>query len=371
MASTISHIETFAADYPVAGHFKFFDSGRGPTAVRPTIVVKIVADDGTTGWGQAVPSQRWSYETPETVRSTIDRYLAPELIGRDSSDLAGAHAAMNRAIAPSFSTGQPLAKAGIDLALHDLAGKATGRTVAELWGRPPGGTVELSWTLNPQTLDEVAGQIEIACQQGYRSFNVKVGNTVEADLALCREVRRAAPQAFVWVDANGGYDEASALTIAPRLADLGIAAFEQPLPANRLRGLRTLKRQGALPIVLDEPIVSRVDLEEFLGLGLLDGVTMKVSRCGGLFESLATMKLIEDSGLFWLGSGLTDPDISLAASLVLFAAFGLERPAALNAPQFLTTSILKSPLAVTDARCAVPTDPGLGVIVDESSLRDE
>jgi muconate cycloisomerase len=65
---------------------------------------------------------------------------------------------------------------------------------------------------------------------------------------------------------------------------------------------------------------------------------------------------------------LTDPDLSLAASLVLYGAFDLQRPAALNGPQFLQGSILKRPFEVRDGTLAVPTGPGLGVEVDEAKL---
>ena len=70
----------------------------------------------------------------------------------------------------------------------------------------------------------------------------------------------------------------------------------------------------------------------------------------------------------FLGSGLTDPDLSLAASLALFGAYGLKYPAALNGPQFLQGSILKHPFAVSDGELAVPVGPGLGVEVDETKI---
>src|SRR5690606_24321716 len=107
-----------------------------------------------------------------------------------------------------------------------------------------------------------------------------------------------------------------------------------------------LRRQRALPILMDEPIVSRTDLEEFHHLGLLDGVAMKVSRCGGLSEAASLLDYMEQEGLLFYASGLTDPDLSLAASLLLFGAYDLSSPAALNGPQFLSGSILKAPLRV-------------------------
>src|SRR5690606_35751490 len=115
---------------------------------------------------------------------------------------------------------------------------------------------------------------------------------------------------------------------------------------NRISGYQTLKRQGALPILMDEGVVSPTDLEEFRKLGMMDGVAMKPARCGGLSSNRQQIELCREHGLMWLGSGLTDPDISLAATLGLYAAFGLTRPAALNGPQFLTADVLARPLRI-------------------------
>ncbi len=333
------------------------------------MVVKITADDGAVGWGQSVPSHRWSYETLETVQSTIAGYLGPELLGLDLYDHGAVRAAMNGVIANSFSTGQPICKSGIDLALFDLTGKLLGQTAAQRWNRKGRDRIPLSWTLNPRTLDEVEPLVEQGRGRGYRHFNVKIAPDAQFDLELCRMVKRIVPDGFLWADANGGYDEATALAIAPRLADAGVAVLEQPLPANRLRGYRRLVEQGALPIIMDEGIVSSVELEEFAQLKLLNGVAMKVARCGGITEARRIIEVTQQAGLMFLGSGLTDPDISLAASLALFGAYDLQFPAALNGPQFLTTSVLRRPFEVTDGELTVSGGAGLGVEVNESRLQ--
>ncbi|MCH8922016.1 MAG: hypothetical protein IIA67_02570 [Planctomycetes bacterium] len=101
---------------------------------------------------------------------------------------------------------------------------------------------------------------------------------------------------------------------------------------------------------------------------MLDGVAMKPSRCGGLVSARRQIELIEQAGLIWLGSGLTDPDISLAATLGLYGAYHLKRPAALNGPQFLTADVLKKPLVVKNGLAEVPSGPGFGVEVDEAKV---
>lgn len=368
MQHTIASVETFVARYPVAGEFKFFTGGGGGFATRDTVLVKITTGSGHVGWGQSVPSRTWSYETLETVQTTIERYLGLAIIGLDPFDGATIERTLARNIANGFSTGQPICKAGIDLALFDLTGRILDQSAAQRWGRTGKTHVTLSWTIDASTLDEAAAAVARAGERGFRHFSVKVGRDAAFDVALCRVLRRLAPSAFIWVDANGGYDTDAALSVAPRFAELGIAAFEQPLPANRLSGYQRLRRQGAIPILMDEGIVSLVDLEEFHQLGLLDGVALKVSRCGGLCEARRIVEHIEQHGLLFFASGLTDPDLSLAASLHLFCAYGLSRPAALNAPQFLTSSFLKTPISIVADQALVPIGPGLGVEIDVGQL---
>ena len=363
----IDRIELYPLHYSMTGRFKFFE-GAGGEPGRPAIIVKMIADDGTAGWGQSVPIAKWSDETPETAWIVLGDYFAPALLGHDPTDLAGAQQRLDQALAPRFSTGMPLARAGIDLALHDLAGKLTGRSVAELWGESATGSITLSWTVNPRSLEETESLVAAGWERGYRHFNIKVAPDPRFDVELARLVRRLAPDGFLWADANCGYDVDTALSVAPRLADVGVDILEAPLRPNRIRGYQRLRRQGALPILMDEGVVSPVELEEFIELQMLDGVAMKPARCGGLWSARQQIELLQQRGLMWLGSGLTDPDVSLAASLALFSAYGVDKPAALNGPQFLTLDLLTTPFEVVDGTLAVPTGPGLGVEVDEAAL---
>ena len=367
-APTIEKIDVFPVVYPTIGRFKFFEGPKGRPEGRASVLVKLTASDGTVGWGQSVPVPRWSYETLETVFSTTTRYLAPELLGLDPFDTAAIHEMMTRTIAPSFSIGQPICKAGIDLALFDLTGRIQKKTARARWGRTGRNKLKLSWTLNPRTPDELEASIAQARARGYSDFNVKIAPDVAADLELCRRIKRLAPDSYVWADANGGYDEASALAVIPKLADLGVSVIEQPLAANRLSGYRRLKQQGALPILMDEGIVSSIELREFIELALLDGVAIKPPRCGGLTEARRQIEILQENGLLFFGSGLTDPDCSLAASLLLFAAYDLEYAAALNGPQFIEATVLTDALVATHGELSVPTGFGLGVEIDESKI---
>ena len=363
LSKKIEHIDLFAVRYPTKGYFKFFVGPRG-TYGRGAVIVKITADGGTIGWGQSIPSPMWSYETLETVKIVLRDYLGPVLIGHNPLDIEGAHRAMDRALAPGFSTAMPIARSGLDMALHDLAGKLRGQSLSQMWNRAQSGPLTLSWTVNARTLNEAETIIDTGYKRGYSNFNIKVAPDPKFDVGLARLVRRRASEGFLWADANGGYDQATALEVAPKLAEAGVDVLEAPLKPNRISGYQALKKQGALPILMDEGVVSPVELIEFIRLRMLDGVAMKPSRCGGLIPAKQQIEILLDAGLMWLGSGLTNPDISMAAAVTLYSAYGLTKPAALNGPQFLTTDVLAKPLDSTDGSVMVPSGHGVGVDVD-------
>jgi len=363
----IERIELFPLRYPMTGYFKFFTGPHG-SAGRAAVIVKITADNGAVGWGQSLPIAKWSYETLETATIVLREYFAPVLIGRDPTDISGAHTAMSQAVAPGFSTGMPISRAGIDLALHDLCGKLQKKSIAQMWGRPTGGPLTLSWTVNVTKLSDIEQLMEEGKKRGYQHFNIKVSPDPDFDAALAQEVRRLAPKSFLWADANGGYDPETALRAAPKLADAGVDVLEAPLRPNQISGYQALKKQGALPILMDEGVVSPIELEEFIKLDMLDGVAMKPARCGGLISNKRQIEICRENKLIWLGSGLTDPDISMAATLSLYGAFGLTKPAALNGPQFLTADVLKKPLQIEQGIAYIPKGPGLGIEVDEDKV---
>lgn len=357
----IVRVEVGRLDYALVGEFKFFKG-----AARPTVLVRLVDDAGAEGWGQSVPVETWTYETVETVETTLRNYLASAVIGADPADLADVHARMERAIKPSFSVGQPLAKAAIDLACYDLWGRGAGKSAAALLGGAKRAAIKLSWTVNATALEKAEAQLEAGRAAGYANFNVKIGppQAPDYDRALIRLVTDFAPGGFHWADANTSYDLETARAMAKYLADTGLRALESPLPPNRIRDYQALRKAGALPILMDEGIVAPVEAEEFMALGMMDGIAMKVARCGGLWHASRIVALLETYGLKLFASGLTDAELSMAASAHLFAWAGLATPAALNGPQYLAGRGTEDEgFRAEGDIMRVPSGPGLGVAV--------
>jgi L-alanine-DL-glutamate epimerase-like enolase superfamily enzyme len=362
-------VEVGRFSYDFEGEFKFFPPDADGKSRRPSVLVRLTDNEGVQGWGQAVPVPTWTYETTESVESTLVNYLAPDLLGADPSDIAAIHDRMDKAIKPAFSTGQPLCKAAVDLACYDLAGKRQGKQVSEILGGVQREQLTLSWTVNSMDMNVVEQQLEEGRARSYQNFNIKVGypQDLDYDLALAKKVRNFAPQGFLWADANTGYSIEGALEIMPKLADAGVAVIESPLPPHQIRGYQALKQQGALPIYMDEGIISPAETAEFIHLGMMDGITLKPARSAGLYPSQKIVQLAQENGIALLGSGLTDPDLSLAAALHLYAWIGFENPCALNGPQYLVQSLCDQGdvFIPENGSLKIPNRPGLGIRMDD------
>ena len=127
---------------------------------KQLVLVRMTADDGTVGWGEAGPSRRWSAETVHSCATSIRHVLAPVLVGRDPFDIAGLHAAMNGELAPGLDPGQPIAKAALDLAAHDLVCKKLGINLQTWLGAKAADRITLSWLVSAPGLQELERSVE-------------------------------------------------------------------------------------------------------------------------------------------------------------------------------------------------------------------
>jgi L-Ala-D/L-Glu epimerase len=332
-------------------------------------LVKITDTDGNVGWGEAGPSRRWSAETLESCVSSIRNYLAPVVIGHDVFDLAGLHAKMNQELAVGMDPGQPIAKCAIDLAVHDLIGKRLGINLQSWLGAKRADCVPLARLVSAATPQEAAQITEAAWSEGFRGFKVKVAHHKELDADIVRAVVKAARGAYVWADANQGYSLEEALRMCKAFEALGISLFEQPVPMSDVYAMKKLLSATGLTIALDEAAIGLPFVIDMLRRDAVEGLAIKVSKVGGLHYARQMCDLALNAGLTLIGSGLMDAPIGFAASVHLFAAYGIKLPVDLNGPQFIAEDYLAEPLPIANQVAYVPQAPGLGVVVDEDKVR--
>ncbi len=364
----IAHVEVF----PTAIGLKdVFTIGTGfvgaPDAAGHHIFVKITTDDGYIGWGEQRALPSWSYETTESIVTTIQHYIAPLLLGQNPLHLNAIHDEIYQTLKPAVSNGHPFAKAAVDIALHDLIGRILNVPLHTLFGGKRQDTLPLCYALSIDT-PEIMG-LKAKALSPCSCFKVKVAGTPAADAERLHAVNEAVPDAKLWIDANQSYTPANAIELLKRTADIReIYCMEQPVASQDWFGMKRVRDRATIPVAIDEGCFTSFDLSKIARLECADAVVLKICKSGGLAECLKSVHVAEANALELLGSGLTEAGIGFIASVHLFATLSLVLPAELNAPAFLETMAV-SGIQIRDHVVTVPMGPGLGVTLDEDYIK--
>ena len=277
------------------------------SGTRITTVVVELRDDRfpeLVGLGEGYPD-RFYGETPETMATVMPVLL--EAIGEPSVDAAGVDAAA--ATMASAIRGHGAARCAIDIALHDLVGKATGVPAYQLRGLSPA-IPPTDFTIG---IDEPSIVAERAKRAGdFPALKIKCGGP--ADLATLRAVRDvyAGP---IRVDANTGWTRDDAVDLLPELVDLGVELIEQPFPARAYRDLAWLQERSSLPVVADESCVLPEDLDALEGV--VAGVNVKLAKCGGIAPAHAMLGEARRRGFKTFLGCMEETSVGIAGSAVV------------------------------------------------------
>lgn len=370
----IARIEAFRVEIPIIKPFQFATGTVGSVGgTAAHVFVKVTDTDGRVGWGESRPSPGWSYETPETVLSTIERYLAPRLIGQPVHARWDLHRLMRDVIGHGPSTGQPIAKCGLDMALHDLCARAAGLTLrAFLGGADERDAVRLSYTLTARDVAAVRDDVAQGQAGGFTVFNYKLGVGSTHELALAAAIsNEAGSAAFVWADANQSVPPHAARRVADALLAAGTDVLEQPLRADAAHLMPALRRATSLPLAMDESLVSPSDVLRAAAEQAVDYLVVKVARSAGLWPTLQQLAIAEAAGMGVLVSGLTESMLAKMAACQVVSAVGCDGPAGLNGSQFIDDAELFPTKGAHEAMGIVElgVQPGIGIAPDETAVR--
>jgi muconate cycloisomerase len=363
----ISEIKSTIVDVPTVRKHKL--SSLSVTA-QSYVIVELRLGNGVIGIGEAATlgGPRWSEESVESIKATIDTYLAPALIGSAADRFEAARVRMDEAAKRNNA-----AKGAIDSALFDAVGKTLGVRAVQLLGGVVRESVPVLWTLasgDPaQEIDEAERKIAAGL---HNTFKVKIGaQTPEADVARMRRLAGALEgRASLIVDANQAWDETTALRCLPILAEIGVTLIEQPLPAWNIAGMARLRTRSTVPLMADECVFSTHDMLDVARAGAADVVSLKLVKHGGLLAMREVASVARAAGIGLYGGCLLESSIGAAAHLQVFAglrdlAWGCEH----FGPQILTGDLVTEPLRFADFHIHLPTGPGIGVTLDQDKLR--
>jgi len=334
------------------------------------VIVELRLANGAEGVGEAATlgGPRWSEESVESIKATIDAYLAPVLIGAPADRFEAARIRMDAAAKRNNA-----AKAAIESALFDAVGKTLGVPAVQLLGGAVRESIPVLWTLaSGDPVQEIEEAEKKLAARLHDTFKVKIGaRSPEADLARLRRLAGAlAGRSGLIVDANQAWDETTAQRCLPVLAELGVRLVEQPLPAWNLAGMARLRARSTMPLMADEAVFSAHDMLDVARAGAADVVSLKLVKHGGLLATRDVAAVAEAAGIGLYGGCLLESSIGAAAHLQVFAglrelAWGCEH----FGPQILVDDLVEQPLRFADFRIHLPAGPGLGVRLDQNKLR--
>ena len=366
--SRIRSIEVFCVAVPFARGFVLGSGAVGtPGQAGSVIFVKLTTEDGVVGWGEQRALPSWSYETAETIAVVIKRHLEPILLELTPFDVELFHAKANRRLSPAVSNGFPFARAAVDLAMHDAAGRLAGVPVHALLGGRLRDEIPLCSAIGVD--DPSAVRDRVLQSSDYAAYKVKIAGDLDADRTAITTVAEVADGKPLWLDANQSYRPTALQQLLGSVAGVpGIHCVEQPVPGTDTLALQRLRTMIDLPLAVDEGSFTASDLARAVRLNAADLVVVKIAKSGGIRNALKTAHVAVAGGLEVLASGLTDCGVGFAAALHLFSQLELALPAELNGPELLSDLYVDG-LRITKAVATVPTGPGLGVEVDEDRIR--
>ncbi len=329
------------------------------------VVLRLRSEDGNEGFGEASP---WSVftGTPEATYAALDRYLRPLVVGARVGDRSAIMAQAAYAVAHCTE-----AKAALETALLDLAGRISKVPVWSLLGGKCRGTIPLSCSIaNP----DFAQDVELLAQlqaDGVRIVKLKTGFKDHAfDIMRLEYLAQNHPEFRVRVDYNQGLSIEDAPAQVRDVAQFAPDFIEQPVRAHHFGMMGKLRQMIDVPLLADESVFGPEDMERAARDGICDGVSVKIMKSGGPTRGQTVARIAAAHGLTAYGGDMFEAGLAHLAGTHMIAAtpeitLGCEF---YQASYFLKEDILENPFQVSSGEVVVPDAPGLGNRPDVTKL---
>ncbi|MBV8282798.1 MAG: dipeptide epimerase [Candidatus Eremiobacteraeota bacterium] len=328
-------VSATALELPLRHPFKI---ARGEEHVARSVVVRVRANGGE-GLGESTPIERYG----ESVESVCQFFTTHRPAADDPYQL---ETLLDSRIPAA-------ARAGFDLALHDLIGKELGKPLYALLGLDPAQTPATSFTIG--IADPETTLRKLAEARDHPILKVKLGIGTPAEQVETVAAIRSRYRGLIRIDANEGWDVETAVWILQNLEPYEIEFCEQPIPAGHPEQLRAIHECVGTPIVADEDALVASDLPRLAGC--IDGVNVKLAKTGGIRGALAMIHTARAMGLRIMLGCMVESAIAATAAAHLSP---LVDWADLDGP-LLTASDPFEGLRYDRGKLVLPNAPGLGV----------
>jgi L-alanine-DL-glutamate epimerase-like enolase superfamily enzyme len=337
-------------------------TGANPVTHSEFGIIRILSDDGIEGLGEiSITSPRIGFSLCHAARTLV----APALIGADPLALPIALGIIDRALGGELSA--PYIRAAFEMALLDIAGKAVGAPLYQLLGGAARERVPLAWAIYQKSPEEMAADAEAAVAAGFGAIKLKVGRTLEADLAAVEAMAGAIGRTPLRLDANEAWrtiPEAVA-AIDAFTAAATVAWVEQPLSRANLEGMRLLRQRCRAPIMADESLQTLRDAYDVARAEAADVFNIYIAEAGGITAAKQIFDFATALDIPCILGSQAELGIGTAAAAHLGLAvtelpYPWETFGTLRYPEDVVT--LTPPIA--DGQLSPPPGAGLGIELD-------
>jgi len=312
----------------------FVTSG-GVVAERELVLLRLEADDGTVGYGEAAPLTPYDGVTIDEVVDALR----------------------------NGNGGPPQARAAEEMALLDLEANRAGRAI----GEPGADAIPVNRTLAGGPPGEVAERAAQGVREGYSCFKVKVGLPDDDErVAAVREA--VGPWPAVRIDANGAWSVADAVSAIERLAAYDLQLVEQPCAT--LEEMATVRQSVSVPIAADESVATAADVRSAAAYGACDIVNVKLAPSGGFSAAREALREAAAHGLGAFMSSTLDGPWGIAAALQLAAAERVQLACGLATLELFDATLALALPPPADGLLVVPQGPGLGLAIDDAAIAE-
>jgi len=329
------------------------------------VLVKIYTDEGIIGIAEAPPRPTIYGESIQSIKFAIDRWFAPMIIGMSPFEI--------EKIWNKFNTiaWNPTAKGAIDMALHDIIGKALDLPCYQLFGCWTN-NIRLSWCVNLNPIKEMVEEgKEMIENYGFKALKLKVGMDPKKDIEMVKTMRKElGDEILIYVDANQGYDPFTAVNTIREMMEYHIAFVEEPCPVWDKKGRKIVSEKLDIPLMGDESCFTPIDVMREIELGSLRIVSIKTARTGFTL-SKKIIHLCEQAGIRNLHGMQGDTSVGSLASAHLCAGFkntNFYYPSEICFFLLLTDDFLEKPIMIKDGYLQLTEDPGLGIVMDDKKF---
>jgi L-alanine-DL-glutamate epimerase-like enolase superfamily enzyme len=358
----IARIEIVPYSVPIK---RFADAYTSFTA-SSAVLVRLESDEGVVGFGEACAWEPEFYgETVESIASTLEKYVAPKLLGQDPLQLQYVLSVVDACLARVTCV-----KEGVDLALHDLVGKLLGVPVYVLLGGAFRDRIRVASEIGIASPEEMANEATRVRDLGFRVLKVKGSADVEKDIVRVQAVREAVgPSIGLRLDPNAAWTPIGTIRAMRQLEHCELELLEQPVPGNDYAGMAHIRRKTSVPLMADEGVWTPDDVLRIRRVGAADVVNIKIAKSCGLARGKHIQIVADAAGLSSLVGTEIEPGFSIAAKLHLAASFSRHDLAS----EFTELSLLKRNVLswdpeIVDGELQVPQAPGLGVGLDQDEF---